>query len=145
MYKNNLYLIQYNKKQRGSPMIYKALVKGLDPRIEAEVTLEIDGIEFTGFSSVSPYEIEVGKKYPVLIGFTIFDELMIRENKEGIKDITRIDLGYQYYIRGVLQEDSFDAGIVLTDEDEYFSEYPHFIGEHVEIKVDRISIEFLSN
>lgn len=67
-------------------MIYKALVKGLDTHIEAEVTLEIDGIEFTGFSSVCPYEIEVGKKYPVLIGFTIFDELMIRENKEGIKD-----------------------------------------------------------
>lgn len=56
MYKNNLYLIQYNKKQRGSPMIYKALVKGLDTHIEAEVTLEIDSIEFTGFSSVCPYK-----------------------------------------------------------------------------------------
>ncbi len=35
-------------------MIYKALVKGLDPHIEEEVILEIDGIEFTGFSSVCP-------------------------------------------------------------------------------------------
>ncbi|SCV37974.1 CDS_ID OB3362 [Bacillus subtilis] len=42
-----------------------------------------------------------------------------------------------------MQEDSIDAGIVLTDEDEYFSEYPHLIGENVEMKVDRISIEFL--
>ncbi|MEE5180228.1 hypothetical protein JDW21_15695 [Bacillus subtilis] len=124
-------------------MIYKALVKGLDPHIEEEVILQIEGVEFTGFSSVCPYEIELGKKYPVLVGFTILDELMVRENKEGIKDLKRIGLGYQYYIRGILQEDSIDAGIVFTDEDEYFSEYPHLIGKHVEIKVDRISIEFL--
>ncbi|UQZ47913.1 hypothetical protein M1D69_01110 [Bacillus sp. PK3-037] len=124
-------------------MIYKALVKKLDPHIEEEVILEIEGIEFTGFSSVCPYEIEVGKKYPVLVGFTILDELVIRESIEKTKELERIGLGYQYYIRGVLQEDSIDAGIVLTDEDEYFSEYPYLIGEHVEIKVDRISVEFL--
>lgn len=124
-------------------MIYKAFVKGLDPHIEEEVTLEIEGIEFTGFSSVCPYEIEEGKKYPVLVSFTILDELVIRENKEKTKELERIGLGYQYYIRGILQEDSIDAGIVLTDEDEYFSEYPYLIGEHVEIKVDRISVEFL--
>ncbi|MCY8930375.1 hypothetical protein ABE202_17300 [Bacillus subtilis] len=124
-------------------MIYKALVKKLNPHIEEEVILEIEGIEFTGFSSVCPYEIEVGKKYPVLVGFTILDELVIRESIEKTKELEQIGLGYQYYIRGILQEDSIDAGIVLTDEDEYFSEYPHLIGEHVEIKVDRISVEFL--
>ncbi|CAN2249225.1 hypothetical protein [Bacillus vallismortis] len=123
-------------------MIYNAFVKGLDPHIEEEVILKIEGIEFKGFSSVCPYEIEVGKKYPVLVGFTILDELVIRE-KRKTKELERIDLGYQYYIRGILQENSIDAGIVLTDEDEYFSEYPYLIGEHVEIKVDRISIEFL--
>ncbi|MDG0764348.1 hypothetical protein [Bacillus halotolerans] len=124
-------------------MIYKALVKGIVPHIEEEVILEVEGVEFTGFSSVYPYEIEVGKKYPVLVGFTILDELVIRENKEETKELERIGLGYQYYIRGVLQENSIDAGFVLTDEDEYFSEYPYLIGEHVEIKVDRVSIEFL--
>ncbi|WP_340034869.1 hypothetical protein [Bacillus sp. FSL K6-0993] len=124
-------------------MIYNAFVKGLDSHIEEEVILEIEGIEFTGFSSVCPYEIEVGKKYPVLVGFTILDELVIRESIEKTKELEQIGLGYQYYIRGILQEDSIDAGIVLTDEDEYFSEYPHLIGEHVEIKVDRISVEFL--
>ncbi|MFC7803069.1 hypothetical protein ACFRGK_05440 [Bacillus subtilis] len=124
-------------------MIYKALIKGLDPHIEEEVILEIEGVEFTGFSSVCPYEIEVGKKYPVLVGFTILDELVIRESIEKTKELEQIGLGYQYYIRGILQEDSIDAGIVLTDEDEYFSEYPHLIGEDVEIKVDRISVEFL--
>lgn len=37
----------------------------------------------------------------------------------------------------------FDAGIVLTDEDEYFSDYPELMAKNVEIKVDRISIEYL--
>ncbi|MCY8545603.1 hypothetical protein [Bacillus vallismortis] len=46
-------------------MKYKALVKKLDPHIEEEVILEIEGVEFTGFSSVCPYEIETGKHYPV--------------------------------------------------------------------------------
>ncbi|MDF4199537.1 hypothetical protein ABES74_11280 [Bacillus subtilis] len=124
-------------------MIYNAFVKGLDSHIEEEVILEIEGIEFTGFSSVCPYEIEVGKKYPVLVGFTILDELVIRESIEKTKELEQIGLGYQYYIRGILQEDSIDAGIVLTDEDEYFSEYPYLIGKNVEMKVDRISIEFL--
>lgn len=81
-------------------MIYKALIKGLDPHIEEEVILEIEGVEFTGFSSVCPYEIEVGKKYPVLVGFTILDELVIRESIEKTKELERIGLGYQYYIRG---------------------------------------------
>lgn len=67
-------------------MIYNAFVKGLDPHIEEEVILKIEGIEFTGFSSVCPYEIEVGKKYPVLVGFTILDELVIREIKEKQKN-----------------------------------------------------------
>ncbi|QBJ84372.1 hypothetical protein C7M23_00875 [Bacillus subtilis] len=124
-------------------MIYNAFVKGLDSHIEEEVILEIEGIEFTGFSSVCPYEIELGKKYPVLVGFTILDELVIRESIEKTKELEQIGLGYQYYIRGILQEDSIDAGIVLTDEDEYFSEYPYLIGKNVEMKVDRISIEFL--
>jgi hypothetical protein len=124
-------------------MIYKALVKDLNPLIEEEVTLEVEGIEFTGFASICPYSIEIGKKYPVLIGFTILDELNIREMKEDKKELERIGLNYNYYIRGSLQEDSIDAGIVLVDEDEYFSEYPELRERNVEIKVDRISIEFL--
>ncbi|WP_416150204.1 hypothetical protein ACM26V_04225 [Salipaludibacillus sp. HK11] len=124
-------------------MVYTALVKRLDPQIEEEVTIEIDGIEFTGFAFICPYKIEVGKSYSVLIGFTILDELMIREIQGEKKEIERIGLGYEYYIRGLLHEDTIDVGIVFTDEDEYFSAYPKLMDKHVEIKVDRISIEFL--
>ena len=123
-------------------MVYTALVKRLDQQIEEEVTIEIEGFEFTGFAFICPYKIEVGKSYPVSIGFTILDELMIREIQGEKKEIERIGLGYEYYIRGLLHEDKIDAGIVFTDEDEYFSDYPEFIEKNVEMRVDRISIDF---
>lgn len=124
-------------------MEYWAVVKRLDPLIEEEVTLEVEGIEFTGFAFICPYEIEVGRRYPVSIGFTILDELIIREIYEDKKELERIDEGFQYYLRGLLQEDSIDTGVVFTDEDEYFADYPDLLGKYVEMKVDRISIEFL--
>lgn len=124
-------------------MVYTARVKRLDPQIEEEVTIEIEGIEFTGFAFICPYEIEVGKSYPVSIGFTILNELMIREIQGEKKEIERIGLGYEYYIRGLLHEDKIDAVLDFTDDDEYFSDYPELMDKYIEIKVDRISIEFL--
>ncbi|BAC15318.1 hypothetical protein ACFQ4N_15905 [Oceanobacillus iheyensis] len=123
--------------------MYKALVKRLNSQIEEEVTLEIKGIEFTGFAFICPYEIELGKTYPVSVGFTILDELIISETKVEKKELERIGFGYEYYIRGLLQKDSIDAGIIFNDEDEYFSDYPELIGKYVEMKIDRISVEFL--
>ncbi|MEK4670641.1 hypothetical protein [Niallia sp. FSL R7-0271] len=124
-------------------MVYTALVKRLDPQIEEEVTIEIEGIEFTGFAFICPYKIEVGKSYPVSIGFTILNELIIREIQGEKKEIERIGLGYEYYIRGLLHEDTIEAGLIFTDEDKYFSDYPELMDKYIEIKVDRISIEFI--
>lgn len=87
-------------------MRYFALVKGLDPHIEEEVTLEIQGIEFTGFAFICPYEIEVGERYPVSIRFTILDGLEIREICDSRKEFERIGSSFKYYIRGILNEDS---------------------------------------
>lgn len=124
-------------------MIYMALVKRLDPLIEEEVCIEIEGIEFTGFAFICPYKIETGKSYPVSIGFTILDDLMIHEIQGVKKEVKRIGLGYEHYISGILHKDRIDAGIIFNDEDEYFSDYPNLVDKNVEIKVDRISIEFL--
>ncbi|KEO85107.1 hypothetical protein [Tumebacillus flagellatus] len=124
-------------------MEYMALVKRLDPHVEEEVTVEIEGVEFTGFAFICPYEIEVGQKYPVSIGFTILDEFKVREIYENEKELERLDQGFGYCIRGLLDENSINAGIIILDEDEYFADYPDLIGKYVEMEVDRISIEFL--
>lgn len=75
----------------------------------------------------------MGKSYPVSIGFTILDELNIHEIPVEKKEIERIGSGCEYYFRGLLHEDKIDAGLV----------FPEWIDKTVEIKVDRISIEFL--
>lgn len=122
---------------------YLALVKNLDPYIEEEVTIEIQGVEFAGFSFICPYKIETGHTYPVSLGFTILDKFEIRENFTKSKQLERVDSGYKYCIRGILHENWIDAGIDIADDDEYFVDYPDLIGKYVEIQVDRISIEFL--
>lgn len=126
-------------------MIYSALVKRLDPLIEEEVTIEVEGITITGFSTVCPFKIEEGSRYPVLLGFTVLNELVIREIEGERKELESTGLGYQYYIRGNLEESIIDAGLVLIDEDEYFADYSSLAGKYVEILVDRISIEFVAN
>lgn len=124
-------------------MIYECLIKRLNPLIEEEAIIEINGIELTGFSSICPYEIKVGGVYQVAIGFTILDELIIHEIPEDKKEIERIGSGYEYYLRGLLHVDKIDAGLIFTDEDEYFADFFELIDKMVEIKIDRISLEFL--
>ncbi|TCS96551.1 hypothetical protein [Hazenella coriacea] len=124
-------------------MRYKAQVKKLNPHIEEEVTLEIQGHVITAFSSICPYVLEEGKSYPISIGFTILDKFEIRELNEDVKSLEQVDIGYQYYIKGILHEDFIDAGLIILDEDEYFVDYTYLIGKYVEIKVDRLDIEFI--
>src|SRR5699024_9700606 len=123
-------------------MIYSALVKRIDPLIEEAVTIEIRDTEFTGSASVCPYKIKAGESYPVLIGFTILDDLKICETSED-KKIKRIDSGFEHRITGVLYEDNIDSEKVFTDEYEDYSDDTELIGKNVTMKVDRISIEFI--
>ncbi|MBY0185053.1 hypothetical protein K3L72_16695 [Bacillus altitudinis] len=125
-------------------MIYECLIKRLNPLIEEEATIEINGVELTGFISICPYEIKVGKSYQVAIGFTILDELIIHEILEEKKEIERIGSGYDYYLSGLLHAGKIDAGLVFTDDDEYFADFLKLKDKPVEIKVDRISLEFIS-
>lgn len=124
-------------------MKYFAKVKKLDPSIEEEVTLEIQGIEFTGFATICPYVIEVGKIYPVTVGFMILDDIIMNEARDPKKGLEYLASGYRYCIRGVLNETSIDAGIIIEDEDEYFEDYQYLVNKFVEFQVDRMTVEFL--
>lgn len=52
-------------------MKYMAYVEKIDELIEEAVTININGVVFTGFSTVCPYKIEEGKSYPVILDITV--------------------------------------------------------------------------
>ena len=55
-------------------MKYMAYVEKIDELIEEEVTININGVVFTGFSTVCPYKIEEGK---IILLFSTLQFLMI--------------------------------------------------------------------
>lgn len=62
-------------------IIYNAKVLGLNPDIEEEVTLEVNGIELTCFAGMCPYELNIGQEYPVTFEMLDF-ELTEQESAE---------------------------------------------------------------
>ncbi|MCY8520861.1 hypothetical protein [Bacillus atrophaeus] len=60
-----------------------------------------------------------------------------------IRELERIDITYSYYISGILKDKSIDSVIKIMDEDDYFDDYVYLIGTPVELKIDRIEVEFL--
>ncbi|MTI48434.1 MAG: hypothetical protein FH761_11370 [Firmicutes bacterium] len=123
-------------------MKQKAILKKVNKNIEEEVVLEVDDIEFVGFANIVPYKINEGYEYEVLLGITVLDDFYIEESESRRKEIKRINDDFEYIIRGKLQDGGkIDAGIII--EDELLEEYNYLVGKYVEIKVDRISVEFL--
>ncbi|MED1507301.1 hypothetical protein [Bacillus proteolyticus] len=124
-------------------MKYMAYVEKTNKLMEEEVTININGIVFTGFSTVCPYKIEEGKSYPVILDITVFDNIEINEGIDGVKSLKRSDNSFKYRISGMLNHGFIDAGIIITDEDEIFPEHSEYFNKYVEIEVNRINIEFL--
>ncbi|OTY71040.1 hypothetical protein BK749_18090 [Bacillus thuringiensis serovar vazensis] len=124
-------------------MKYMAYVEKIDELIEEEVTININGVVFTGFSTVCPYKIEEGKNYPVILDITVFDDIEINEGIDGVKNLKRIDNSFKYRISGILNPEFIDVGIIITDEGEIFPEHSEYFNKYAEIEVDRINIEFV--
>ena len=123
-------------------MKYIALIKHINPDIEEEVTVTINGVTLTGFANVCPYLIKAGESYPVSIGITILYELEIVEQQGEEKRFYKDGSSFAYEISGLLTEQGIlDANILI--EDEVFEDYEYMYGKYVKIRVDRISLEFI--
>lgn len=122
--------------------IYHALIICLGNDIEEEVTLSINGIELTCFSSVCPYDLHKGEMYPVLLEIMIFDEYQVSELGVGVVGLERIGNNFSYWITGRLDKGEVDCGIRFEDEI-LLSNYGYMDGKLIKLKVDRIDVEFL--
>lgn len=126
-------------------MKYDVLVKGLNQCVEEEVIIEANGIVLYCFAHWG-LAIEVGKKYKANIGVTILDDLGMREISDSSNSFRQVGSTFAYYIQGKFDLNSriLDAGVQIQfDEDEVdLHDYGYLDGKYVEIKVDRINIEF---
>lgn len=128
-------------------MEYNVLVKKVNPCIDEEVTIEVKKLELTCFATFGVPDLEVGKKYEADIGITVLDDLDMKEVEECLNGFSQIDNSFAYYIRGNfdLESRTLDAGILIKfDEDEFdLHDNSYLDGKNVEIRVDRIKIEFI--
>tara|TARA_Y100000588_G_scaffold311505_1_gene337582 strand:+ start:688 stop:1062 length:375 start_codon:yes stop_codon:yes gene_type:complete len=121
-------------------IIYNAKVLGLNPDIEEEVTLEVNGIELTCFAGMCPYELNIGQEYPVTFEMLDF-ELTEQESAEETST-TRVDSTYAYKLLGRLNGGTIDAGLKICDEF-LESDYAYLDGQFICLCVERLDVEFL--
>lgn len=121
-------------------------MKEINPYVEEEVTIEVNKIELICFAPYGLPALEVNKKYKADIGITVLDDLEMKEVKECVNGFSQIDNSFAYYIRGKFDLDLriLDAGILIEfDIDEFdLHDNSYLDGKSVEIRVDRLKIEF---
>lgn len=123
--------------------MYQAKLLKLDEIIEEEVLVEINGLQFVGFASVCPYKLTLNKIYPVKLGLTFLDDPEIIELNEPEYSLKRINKTFKYILRGKICGESIDIGNGIKIQDDIFKEDSYLDKQYVEIKIDRLSVEFI--
>lgn len=122
---------------------YIAKVIRLNPEVEEEVTVDINGIEVTCFAGLCPYAIEVNKEYPVM--FEFLDYELIEEGSDVEHEnpyIKRLGKGYSYELGGWLSGDVIDFGIKIQEE-LLGIDHAYLDGKYIRLLIDRLDIEFM--
>lgn len=121
---------------------YSALVQAIGDSVEEEVTLSLNGFEVICFAGVCPYDIREGEKYPVSFELMIFGDYEVKKLETESMGLERIGNSFSYWINGLFEQGIIDCGIQFED-DILLSDYGDLNGKFIQLKVDRIDVEFL--
>lgn len=123
--------------------MYQAKILKLDELIEEEVLVEVNGLQFVGFASLCPYNLEINKIYPVNLGLTFLDgpEIIVLDGEQH--SLERIDNTYEYILYGQVCGDTIDIGHGIKIQDDIFSQNSYLDNQYVKIKAERLSVEFI--
>lgn len=122
---------------------YDAYILDIDEDVEEQVLLDVQGHHITCFASICPYPINVGEKYRVGFYLFVVDEFCPSEiHGEHAPSITQIGSGFSYSLVGRLSGDILDCGIQIADE-VFREQYSYLDGKMIQLKIDRIDVEFL--
>lgn len=117
-------------------------LKKIDEDVEEEVTLLIGNEEVVCFAGICPYQIEAGRCYQVDFDMKVFDEYSVSLSSENKTSLTRVGDTFSYIISGKLKGNTIDC-IIPFEDDILLSEFGFLDGKFVELKVDRIDVDFL--
>ncbi|MDD7912015.1 hypothetical protein PUV47_18950 [Pseudovibrio exalbescens] len=120
----------------------RAQLKEIGDHVEEQVSLFVNGIEVVCFASIVPYEIQLGRSYPVVFHIFVIDEYRLKKSSSIERGVERIDNGFRYRLRGRLVGNTIQCGLPFED-DFLVDEYGYLDGEQVELEVDRIDVEFI--
>ena len=91
----------------------KAKLIAMNDEDEYEVTLEVKGATLMCFAVVCPYRIDIGKYYPIEFSLNVQDGIEPKIPKDGTQGIEKISRGYEYILRGKLNNGKLDLGSFL--------------------------------
>lgn len=119
---------------------YNVKVIGLNPDVEEEVTLEVNGIKVTCFAGICPYALALGQKYPVT--FEMLDFELSEQKSSEETSLKRIGSTYAHELRGKLCGDTINSIIKVSDRF-LASNYAYLDGKYICLNVERLDVEFL--
>jgi hypothetical protein len=127
-------------------MQYTAKLIELSPLIEEEALLEINGQRIVAFINNCPFEINKGEEYLIEIELATLDDFVISMTDSDEKGIEQIEDSFSHFIRGILNIDSgtIDAGILFEIDKEFLFDYGYLHNQYVQLRVDRLSVDFIS-
>ena len=119
-----------------------AVVLAVDPNVEEEVLLLVNGIKVKCFASYCPAKIEVGESYEVEFEIVLPDDDFIAvAEKRADSLIEVIGDGFSCFLYGYLDGSVFRSFVDFIDQEIHY-DYPALNEKFVKIRVDRIDVAF---
>ena len=118
------------------------IIKDFNSIIDREIIVEVNGTEITCFIGYCPKKIMRGEKYTAELGLFVLDvfDMMKQEDSSCERSVIELDNG-KYLLKGLLTGEGYlDVGFLI--EDELLENYEYMYNSFVEIKIDRITIDF---
>lgn len=121
--------------------IHSVKVLRLDPLIEEEVRLLVNGVEITAFLGACPYVVEEGKTYPATLRLVFLNELNFMQLSEAKETLDRVDETFSYSISGCFTHGKLlSQGIQFSADDLEGMDYLE--GSYIHVTADRINASF---
>lgn len=119
-------------------------VEQLSEKSDEEIVISIDGNKLRCFVGVLPRGVIAGGVYPARLNLLVLEDYEIREIDDCVESIVSTsNFGYSYVITGRLVHGRLFAGGFVFDDDVLKDEYAYLADKCVEVRVDRIDVDFL--